>query len=176
MAIYSNISSGGAKTGGTNTQIYFDHRRGTGGSRTGGKSFVSKIKYEFLRTFSGIDECIKENSQEPTAILPSIEFNPRQEITGVWCPVSQKCQGSLPKIIVTRQKGHVPNPNGTVGPADRGFATFAPNNDVVIAQAIVGGKIHRADPRRQSNKEIKEAELPKNIKKSCNKKHRRKTI
>ena len=148
--------TGGSKSSGSGRQTLFSKNRSYGGLRTFGHSQYSKTKSASTITVTGISECIQENSVIPPVVLPDIKANPRQEITGVWCPVEATCQGMLPKIIVVRQKGFVPPANGTLNPADRGIAIYAQSNgqETVSSQAIVTTSPHRKDPRSGHKKEF----------------------
>ena len=183
---FLNVGAGGTITGGTNKNTQRSQNighggvvvvinwfgissgstiiaseRGHGGIKARGHCKIEKIKFRLPITESGIQGCF-ENTEEPATLL-SIENNPRQEITGVWCPIDGTCGGILPKIIVDRQKGFVPDANGTLNPRDRGTAIYSKSNDTVFAQAIVGGKVHRIDPRKENNKTVQKEELPKTV-------------
>jgi hypothetical protein len=131
-------SSGGVGVGGVNSQTYRDYRFGTGGMRTWGKSKFEKIRFELPKMQTGIGRCINGNIlavvPTPESLLfkpkytppqPIQQHNPRVETTGVWCQVGSVCKdgAGLPKIVQARQKGFIPDAQGTIHPADRGIAT-----------------------------------------------------
>lgn len=129
--------TGGFKASGTNSQTFKDYYNGLGGIRAGGRARVEKITHRGTITRTGAGRAISGSilavvpSEQSQLIQPVfipdvvVDDDPRQELNGVWCPIDESCVNgaSLASVMLTRQKGYLPDPEGTLGPTGRGIAT-----------------------------------------------------